>query len=82
MSTTVYKGKIRNIDHLEDRMGDTLEALPQEYINKSVNSFRKRVRACIAAEGKLFEYVNKPGLHWYQDIGEYNEILTKNLKMI
>ena len=56
LETEVYKVKIRDLDHLEDRLGEAWAALPQEHVTSAVMSFRKRVRACIAAEGKRFEY--------------------------
>ena len=56
LETEVYKVKIRDLDHLEDRLGEAWAALPQEHVTSVVMSFRKRVRACIAAEGKRFEY--------------------------
>ena len=56
LEAEVYKVKIRDLDHLEDRLGEAWADLPQEHINNAVMTFRKRVRACIAAEGKRFEY--------------------------
>ena len=56
MESEVYKVKIRDLDHLEDRLAEAWDALSQEHIDNTIMSFRKRVRACIAAEGKRFEY--------------------------
>ncbi len=48
--------KIRDIEHLEEQLGVAWAALSQEAIDNTISSFRKRVRACVAAEGKRFEY--------------------------
>ena len=52
----VYKVKIRDLEHLEDRLAMAWDMLSQDEINDTILSFRKRVRLCIAAGGKRFEY--------------------------
>ena len=50
--TKAYKVKIRDIDHLVERLGEAWEEISQPEIDNIVNSFRKRVTACINAGGK------------------------------
>ena len=56
LGAEVYKATIRDLDHLEDRLAEAWDDLSQEQVDNTIMSFRKRVRACIAAEGKRFEY--------------------------
>ena len=55
----VYKVKIRDLEHLADRIGEAWAELQQDFIDKTINSFIKRVKACIDANGGHFEYLLK-----------------------
>lgn len=56
LAQSVFAAKIRDLDHLENRLAEAWESLTQEIVDNTVMSFRKRLRACIAADGKRFEY--------------------------
>jgi len=46
----------KNIPELKTALLMIWDEQPQEAIRKSIVSFRKRLRACINAEGEHFEY--------------------------
>jgi len=50
------KGKIANVEELCQRIVDEWERLDQRIINGAVKEWRKRLRACAAAEGGEFEH--------------------------
>ena len=52
----VYTVKIRDMEHLEERLGDAWGDIEQSTIDNIIGSFRKRIKACIAAEGRWIEY--------------------------
>lgn len=52
----VYKVRIRNLDHLKERLIDEWSKFSQKTIDKAVNEWRSRLRACIDAEGGHFEH--------------------------
>ena len=52
----VFSVKIRDLDHLQERLGERWDAIGQDAINRTISSFRKRVQACLDAEGNRFEY--------------------------
>ena len=58
MQERVYnKGKIANVKVLRQRIiVDEWERLDQHIIDGAVKEWRKRLRACAAAEGGQFEY--------------------------
>ena len=49
--------KPTNSESLKRALQMIWDELPQESINKAVLAFRKRLRACVAAEGKHFEHL-------------------------
>ena len=49
-------GKIANVEELRQRIVDEWERLDQRIIHGAVKEWRKRLRACAAAEGGQFEY--------------------------
>ena len=55
----VYNVKIRDLNHLADRIGDVWAELEQDVIDKAIDVFIKRVKACIEANGGHFEYLLK-----------------------
>ena len=52
----VNKGKIANVEELRQRIVDEWERLDQRIIDGAVKEWRKRLRACAAAEGGQFEH--------------------------
>ena len=56
LAKKVYKVKIRDIDHLCESLGEAWEEITQNEIDRIINSFRKRLQACINANGRRFEY--------------------------
>ena len=50
-----YQPKPENKEQLRAVLEEIWMSLPQESINKAILSFRKRLRACVRAEGKHFE---------------------------
>ena len=54
LTIKAYNVKIRDIDHLVERLGEAWEEISQPEIDNIVNYFRKRVTACINAGGKGF----------------------------
>ena len=59
LARKVFKVKIRDVDHLCDRLGEAWEQIGQEEIDRVIKSFRKRLKACVKANGKRFEYTLK-----------------------
>ena len=54
MQERVYnKGKIANVEELRQRIVDDWERLDQHIIDGAVKEWRKRLRACAAAEGQF-----------------------------
>ena len=52
MQERVYnKRKIANVEELRQRMADEWERLDQRIIDSAMKEWRKRLRACAAAEG-------------------------------
>ena len=57
MQERVYnKGKIGKVEELRQRIVDEWERLDQRIIDGAVKEWRKRLRACAAAEGGQFEH--------------------------
>ena len=58
MQERVYnKGKIANVEELRQRIiVDEWERLDQRIIHGALKEWRKRLRACAAAEGGQFEH--------------------------
>ena len=56
LARKVYKVKIRDIDHLCERLGEAWDEITQDEIDRVINSFPKRLTACINANGTRFEY--------------------------
>ena len=50
------KGKIANVEELRPRIVDEWVRLDQRIIDGAVKEWRKRLRACAAAEGGQFEH--------------------------
>ena len=55
MQEMVYKTKVRDVDDLHQHIMDAWEQLDQRVIDKSVQQWRVRLRACVDANGGHFE---------------------------
>jgi len=51
-----YTPKPSNIAELKTALLSIWNDLPQEFIDKAILSFRKRLRSCVAAAGGYFEH--------------------------
>ena len=52
----VYKTKIRDLDHLKQRLRHEWSQLEQTIIDQAINEWRTRLDACVNAKGGHFEY--------------------------
>ena len=52
-----YREKIRTVDELQQRIMEEWERLDQRVIDNAVKQWRKRLRACVAANGGHFEHL-------------------------
>jgi len=52
----VFTVKIRDVEHLCDRLGNAWADIKQEEVDKVIGSYIKRVKVCIEANGHRFEY--------------------------
>ena len=50
----VFAVKIRDVEHLCNRLGDAWAGIKQEEVDKVIGSFIKRVKVCIEANGHGF----------------------------
>ena len=51
----VYKTRIRDVAHLKERLIEEWTKFDQIIIDGSINQWRKRLLACVAADGGHFE---------------------------
>lgn len=51
----VYRTRIRDVDHLKERLVEEWTQFDQKIIDGSINQWRKRLRACVSADGGQFE---------------------------
>jgi len=51
----VYREKIRTVEELQQRITEERERLDQRVIDNAVKQWRKRLRACVAANSGHFE---------------------------
>ena len=56
MQEKVYRRKIRDVNELRERILEAWNQLDQGVIDKSVQQWRARLRACIASQGGHFEH--------------------------
>ena len=52
----VYKTRIRDVEHLKERLVEEWASFDQKIIDGSINQWRKRLRACVSADGGHFEH--------------------------
>src|SRR6218665_1128803 len=55
----VYQTEIRNIDELKEGLIVTWTELKQSVINKAIEQWRPKLRACVQAKGHHFEHLIK-----------------------
>ena len=56
MPEQVYKTRIRDVAHLLERLVDEWAAFDNGIVERAVQQWRSRLRACIKAEGGHFEH--------------------------
>lgn len=52
----VYRSRIRDVDHLRERLLEEWSCFDQRIIDKAVKQWRVRLRACVHADGGHFEH--------------------------
>ena len=52
----VYKTRIRDVDHLKERLIEEWARFDQKIIDGSINQWRKRLHVCVSAGGGHFEH--------------------------
>jgi hypothetical protein len=52
----VYQTRIRDVDHLKQRIVEEWNRFDQGIVDNAINEWRKRLRACIRANGGHFEH--------------------------
>ena len=52
----VYQTRIRDVDHLKQRIVEECNRFDQGIVDNAVNEWRKRLRACIRANSGHFEH--------------------------
>jgi len=57
MQQRVYECRVNNVDELKQRLIDVWHGLQQNVIDSAVNEWRKRLRACVRAQGRHFEHL-------------------------
>ena len=56
MQEMVYKTKVRDVEDLHKRIMQAWNELDQQTIDSSVHQWHKRLRACVEAKDRQFEY--------------------------
>ena len=56
LADKVFQVKIRSVEHLCERLGEAWEQISRDEIDRVIHSFRRRLKPCIKAEEKRFEY--------------------------
>jgi inhibitor of nuclear factor kappa-B kinase subunit alpha len=57
MQQRVYECRVNNLNELKQRLIDVWRGLQQTVIDTAVNEWRKRLRACVHAQGRQFEHL-------------------------
>ena len=52
-----YQQPVADIDELRERLLQDWASMPQNIIDKAINDWRKRLRACVEADGGHFEHL-------------------------
>ena len=56
MQQRVYERLMNNVDELKQRLIAVWDGMQQNVIDSAVDEWRKRLRACVHAEGRQFEH--------------------------
>ena len=56
MQERAYRTKVRNVEDLRQRIMQVWDEIDQGIIDVSIKQWRKRLRACVAANGGQFEH--------------------------
>ena len=56
LAAKVLQVKIRNVEHLSERLGKAWEQISRGEVDRVIHLFRRRLKACIKVKGKRFEY--------------------------
>ena len=56
LATKVFRVKIRDVEHLCQRLAVAWEQITQDEVDRTIDSFRRRVKACVKANGRRLEY--------------------------
>ena len=57
MQQRVYQKKINTVEELKQRLVDVWQGMQQSVLDNAIDEWRKRLRACIRAEGGHFEHM-------------------------
>ena len=58
MQERVYKTPLRDTAHLKQRLVEVWAAFEQTTVDKAIDQWRKRLRACVKAKGQHFEHTH------------------------
>jgi len=57
MQHRVYKCRMNSVNELKQRLIEVWNSLQQNVIDAAINEWRKRLRACVRADGQHFEHL-------------------------
>jgi len=57
MQQRVYECRMNSVDELKLRLINVWNSLQQNVIDAAINDWRKRLRACVHADGQHFEHL-------------------------
>ena len=57
MQQRVYECRMNSVDELKQRLIDVWNSLQQNVIDAAINEWRKRLRACVHADGEHFTHL-------------------------
>ena len=53
----VYQKKVKDVNELRERLVEVWAGLQQNVIDDAIDQWRRRLRACVRARGRHFEYL-------------------------
>jgi transposase len=56
----VYEKRVYNVDELKQRLSEVWAGMNQNVISSAISEWRKRLRACVQAQGRHFEHLLQP----------------------
>ena len=56
LAAKIFQVRICRVEHLCERLGKAWEQISRDKVDRVIHSFRRRLKACIKAEGERFEY--------------------------